>query len=1094
LRVRHLSVSILNVILLFSLSVSVYGSVYNTFYGQAAPISAETPKVVLQSGTAGTSTIYTNNTSAKVSVVAPAPVPTYYPSSYNLVTGTYLSGSVPGSVEAVDANYFIVKSSETATSTTAYYPSNYGLLGSTTFVSGATTDLVSDNGVYMTFRSYFSGTATSYNPSNYNLLGSTTLASGLVSNLASDDSSYMTFNSYVSAFSTTSNTRAQIGYRSNTGTNTLSSPKSRTWDGSAWSGESELATAGSPVRWVRTAYCPISTRYYERVMVTLSDDGNLDAYVWDGTAWSVTNNIGSVGTTANAYRAFDVQYEKTSGKAMLVYSTGGGTVDMQYKTWDGSTWSSANNLDLTGTASGTVVYWIALAQKPTSGANEIALICSEATTSYAYAKIWDGSTWGNEKKFTTTALGAPQREEFAIAYEQSSGHAIAMIAATKNSEWSVEWNGATWGSDVSTNFAGNQLVMIMTAKADPASDKILVATVDSSIRLYTQYWSGSSWAASSIQQDNFIDTSSTRCLDFAWEPTGSKGLLVYGTTAGSITYRTFTAPSTWGAATDVAMGTNTHAWVRLRCNPRSVTGDVKILGAVLETTANALGAITWDGTTFTAISAGTFSSNTATSSYECFDLKFQEFGDPSEYTSEVEFTGTSTPALWTEVTWKVDSACSAASASVTLQLYNWNTPGYPGSGDGYISYTSSGTPNTDETQSQTITTNPTYFRESGTGNWKVKVKTVKSTSTSFQSKIDWIQVRPGLEQYTSEVEFLGSSNTNTWTQLVWNVDSAWTLGSVSVTIQVYDYTLGGGGGYPTSGDGYDSYTSSSTANTDQTRTQTITTNPQHFRNGTGYWKIKVKGVKNTATQFDFKADWVEFKPSYYSEYTVSTEFLFSSMMSSTPTQLNFTVVSEYDIASVSVTIQVWNYSSSPQAYVTSGEGYLTYTSTGTNVTKVLSINTNPQFYTSSGYAKIKVSGVKSTTTEFQQKINQIKLTYRYNASSTYDYVLKVVNQVTSNWTATLKIYNNSKIGRLSSLNISLHDGTSSNQIAVSGGTIIKSEGEPYNLPGGLGSTIYISISNLQATTTDTSYLYVYLKITVPNTSTYNLFIIVFEVT
>jgi len=459
--------------------------------------------------------------------------------------------------------------------------------------------------------------------------------------------------------------------------------------------------------------------------------------------------------------------------------------------------------------------------------------------------------------------------------------------------------------------------------------------------------------------------------------------------------------------------------------------------------------------------------------------------------------------------------------------------------------------------------------------------------------------------------------------------------------------------------------------------------------------------------------------------TASTEFALSNMTKNAATQLNFTVVSEYDIENVNVTIQAWNYSSS--AYVTSGEGYLTYTSTGVNETKLLSINTNPQFYTSNGYAKIKVTGVKSTTTQFQQKTNQIKLDYRYSASNyaldydgsndyvevpdsaslditdkitidawirptafsnqypgivckwdwsgtnpqrsyslyltgynkvwfmlsndalwhdeyslqsstvlstdtwyyiagvyngsvmklyingvkdaeknailtiysgtaklsigssmtdgsvatdetfngiidevrisnvsrsaseisanwndgkgkrleadantaalwhfdegtgdttydetindnngtlkpsypsdcpswvngfsfptqTYDHVLKVVNRFADNWTVNLQVYDSTNIDRLSSLNISLHDGTSSNQIAISGGTIIKSEGEQYNLPGGSGSTIYISINNLQATTTDTSYLYVYLKIKVPNTSTYNLFIIVFEIT
>jgi hypothetical protein len=226
--------------------------------------------------------------------------------------------------------------------------------------------------------------------------------------------------------------------------------------------------------------------------------------------------------------------------------------------------------------------------------------------------------------------------------------------------------------------------------------------------------------------------------------------------------------------------------------------------------------------------------------------------------------------------------------------------------------------------------------------------------------------------YTSEVELSGSSNiVSAWSQLVWTVDSAWTTGAVTVTLQLYNYTLGA---YPTSGNGFISYTSSATANTDETKTQTITTNPIHFRDGLGNWKVKMKGVKTTTAQFDFKADWIEFKTTYYSEYTASTEFTFSNMKTKIPTQLNFTVVSEYNTANVSVTIQVWNYSSS--AYVTSGEGYLAYTSSGSNETKLLSINTNPQFYTSNGNAKIKVTGVKLTTSQYLQKINQIKLYYK----------------------------------------------------------------------------------------------------------------------
>ena len=114
-------------------------------------------------------------------------------------------------------------------------------------------------------------------------------------------------------------------------------------------------------------------------------------------------------------------------------------------------------------------------------------------------------------------------------------------------------------------------------------------------------------------------------------------------------------------------------------------------------------------------------------------------------------------------------------------------------------------------------------------------------------------------QHTVEVEFTGSSNTLNWTQLDWTVDSAWTTSSVTVTLQLYDYNLGQ---YPTSGDGYISYTSSATSNTDETKSQTITTNPTHFRDGSGNWKIKVKGIKSTTTQFDFKGDLIKFEATY----------------------------------------------------------------------------------------------------------------------------------------------------------------------------------------------------------------------------------------
>ena len=661
-------------VLLFSIG-SAYGSTH--FSPSLQPrVTATSPPVFLQAGTAGSSTIYTNNTSAMGTTVAPAPTPTYYPNSYSVATGTYVSGTVPSSLQTVDTSYFIVRSAGTAISTTAYNPSNYALVGSTTLVSGTTADLTSNNAVYMTFRSYASATS-----------GQTLYA------------------------------------------------------------HQETTTIGG------------SSYYFQRLI-----------------------SADAAGTTLSASAA-------TTGRKLM------GKFVHQ----------------LTGVSSVPASTW----------------------TIYYRAYIDSGSVAGHG--------------DVDILIRMSNGTVRTAIAT----------NVANSGS---------------------------LTTVWSTLSA-TYSWT----AYTVVSQTDYLE------IDYYTEVTNAQ--------------------------------TAKFVYLRIDDNTLALADQTRAANINL----------------------------------------------PSEFTSEVEFTG--------------------------------------------------------------------------------------------------------------------SSNTGTWTQLVWSIDSAWTVGSVTATIQVYNYTLGQ---YPTSGNGYDSYTSSSTANTDETRTQTITTNPANFRDGSGNWKIKVKGVKTTTSQFDFNADWIEFKPTYNSEYTVSTEFLFSSMTKNTPTQLNFTVVSEYDIASVSVTIQVWNYSSS--AYVTSGEGYLTYASSGTNETKFRLITTNPQFYTSNGNAKIKMTGVKATTTQYQQKANQVKLVYNYSSSSNYNYVLKIVNQVSDTWKIRLKAYSQSNIGRLNNCTIYFRnssDGTS-RQIYIQSGAYVDPTGSWYDLPAS-PAEIYIAVT-LDTSNSEVSYVYVYLEILVPNKTTFAQYVLTFEIT
>ncbi|MBS7606441.1 MAG: hypothetical protein QW502_02025 [Candidatus Bathyarchaeia archaeon] len=107
---RNIGALILGLTLMLSIGLAGWtqASVWNSLYAHASPIRAEEPKIRLREGTAGTSIISINGTSAKVSI------------SSDII---------------------------------AYNPSGYTPLGGTTLISGALNDIRADDSVYMTFRS-----------------------------------------------------------------------------------------------------------------------------------------------------------------------------------------------------------------------------------------------------------------------------------------------------------------------------------------------------------------------------------------------------------------------------------------------------------------------------------------------------------------------------------------------------------------------------------------------------------------------------------------------------------------------------------------------------------------------------------------------------------------------------------------------------------------------------------------------------------------------------------------------------------------------------------------------------------------------------
>src|SRR2546425_482629 len=432
---------------------------------------------------------------------------------------------------------------------------------------------------------------------------------------------------YVQYHESTTTSEAAIAYRSNTGTNTVSSPKTRSWDGSSWGSEGEQSTAGSPIRAVRVAPSPISSSW--RTIVTESDDGWLDAYVCTPTC-TVTNNIGQVWSTApgTPERRFDVAYENTSGDALLVYGVLSidPTHDIAYRTYSNGAWGPEQYLDDPGR--GTDVQYTQIDLAPKKGSDIIGMIGGDDTFDEASAWIWDGSAWGSYTQITIS-METPNYRQVALAWESSSGNLLAVDASsTVNDiiykEYSTSWSGTSQFTCASgTGMTKHTFWISLKANPLPTANDVVLGLVQENYDLNTCYWTGSAWA-NWVQHDTDYDAVQTRAFDFAWENSGSKGLLVWGTSRtsgmGQITYKTFTAPNTWGPQTNVAMGSGFDQWVQLRTNPFS--GTVKILGAVLDS-KRLLGAVKWDGSTFTVIGASSFSANTGITSHESFDLQYR---------------------------------------------------------------------------------------------------------------------------------------------------------------------------------------------------------------------------------------------------------------------------------------------------------------------------------------------------------------------------------------------------------------------------------------------------------------------------------------
>ncbi|HSB47446.1 MAG TPA: NosD domain-containing protein [Candidatus Bilamarchaeum sp.] len=433
-----------------------------------------------------------------------------------------------------------------------------------------------------------------------------------------------------------------MAYRSANGSGT-SFPKVRFWNSSgagSWGSEIELPTAGSPVREAVVKESPVSTKI---IVVTQSDDGNIDAYACfancaNASNWVVTNNIGSTGTPVAHSRRFDLEFETGTGNAMVVYAINSANTsrDLAFKTLPALSASFSGSAEqyiddsLTGGGenggSDLQYTWVSLDRKPVSSSSELVLAGFDGTGNDINAWVWGGSSWANQVAITTGATATGGFEALAVKYAADGSK--AMVIGGSGSAGDVNgqyWNGASWTSanigDINGGGGDNEDVLWLTLKADPATDDLQAVGVETDNDLDTVYWNGAAW---SITQgiDVGIDATSTRPADFDWNPTGSTGKLVWDTDgAGTTLSQRTCSPQCTGATSTISTYAGTGAWLALYRDP-TAADQVNILGARLNSAA-ALGSLMWNGTAFTNYGDAVIAANATNTTFESFTIAFQ---------------------------------------------------------------------------------------------------------------------------------------------------------------------------------------------------------------------------------------------------------------------------------------------------------------------------------------------------------------------------------------------------------------------------------------------------------------------------------------
>ena len=310
--------------------------------------------------------------------------------------------------------------------------------------------------------------------------------------------------------------------------------------------------------------------------------------MWDGSSWSTLplNPLGTV--DQNYWWGMDVAYESQSGDALMVWTDG---ANVEYATWDGSSWSAVNTLsDYTGATP----RQIQLASNP--NADEMVLIVSDANDRDT-AYVWDGSSWGNS--VLLAADSADDKTDINVAYEQQSGHAMVTFADGSGHVYYRMWDGTSWGASVPrvdppAGVSGN--ARWTTLASDPNSDRIAMGVLTDSNEIWLSVWDGNAWQDTVEATGALTATDSTfPGVAVAFESQSGDAIATYSVSSTDFRYQTWSSGGGWSGDTSGVNLLTTPNSMMLSSDPDSDSVMLAVQDA-----QNDIHFIEWDGSSWGA--------------------------------------------------------------------------------------------------------------------------------------------------------------------------------------------------------------------------------------------------------------------------------------------------------------------------------------------------------------------------------------------------------------------------------------------------------------------------------------------------------------